>query len=194
MGQAAYFGVGAYLTAVLATKMHSDLPGISGWWSSSVSCSERPWPLCLACSRSRAGGVYFLMITLALGQCVLGPRLSLEFAHWRRQRVQISAAGQISVLDLGNEVTFFYPAFAFFAVSLAVDVRAWCARHLGKVSPVSASVNCGCNFLASIHWLHKYIAFIIAGGFGGLAGVLWAQTNGHVSPETVVLTTSVIPD
>jgi branched-chain amino acid transport system permease protein len=40
-------------------------------------------------------------------------------------------------------------------------------------------------------WLHKYIAFIIAGGFGGLAGVLWAQTNGHVSPETVVLTTSV---
>jgi branched-chain amino acid transport system permease protein len=40
-------------------------------------------------------------------------------------------------------------------------------------------------------WLHKYIAFIIAGGFGGLAGVLWAQTNGHVSPETLVLTTSV---
>ena len=40
-------------------------------------------------------------------------------------------------------------------------------------------------------WLHKYIVFIIAGGFGGLSGVLWAHTNGHVSPETVVLTTSV---
>jgi branched-chain amino acid transport system permease protein len=40
-------------------------------------------------------------------------------------------------------------------------------------------------------WLHKYIAFIIAGGFGGLAGVLWTHTNGHVSPETVVITTSV---
>ena len=40
-------------------------------------------------------------------------------------------------------------------------------------------------------WLHKYIAFIIAGGFGGLSGVLWAVTNGHVSPQTVVLTTSV---
>jgi branched-chain amino acid transport system permease protein len=40
-------------------------------------------------------------------------------------------------------------------------------------------------------WLHKYIVFIIAGGFGGLAGVLWAHTNGHVSPETLVLTTSV---
>jgi branched-chain amino acid transport system permease protein len=40
-------------------------------------------------------------------------------------------------------------------------------------------------------WLHKYIAFIIAGAFGGLSGVLWAHTNGLVSPETVVLTTSV---
>ena len=40
-------------------------------------------------------------------------------------------------------------------------------------------------------WLHKYIAFIIAGAFGGLSGVLWAHANGIVTPETVVLTTSV---
>jgi ABC-type branched-subunit amino acid transport system permease subunit len=40
-------------------------------------------------------------------------------------------------------------------------------------------------------WLHKYLAFIIAGGFGGLAGVLWAHTAGIVSPENLVLTTSV---
>ena len=39
--------------------------------------------------------------------------------------------------------------------------------------------------------MRKYIAFIIAGAFGGLSGVLWAHTNGLVSPETVVLTTSV---
>ena len=31
-------------------------------------------------------------------------------------------------------------------------------------------------------WLHKYIAFIIAGGFGGLSGVLWAHTAGIVEP------------
>ncbi len=40
-------------------------------------------------------------------------------------------------------------------------------------------------------WLHKYIAFVIAGAFGGLSGVLWAHTAGIVSPENVVLTTSV---
>jgi branched-chain amino acid transport system permease protein len=40
-------------------------------------------------------------------------------------------------------------------------------------------------------WLHKYIAFIIAGGFGGLSGVLWAHTAGIVSPVNAELTTSV---
>jgi branched-chain amino acid transport system permease protein len=40
-------------------------------------------------------------------------------------------------------------------------------------------------------WLHKYIAFVIAGAFGGLAGVLWAHAHGLVSPEDVILATSV---
>jgi branched-chain amino acid transport system permease protein len=40
-------------------------------------------------------------------------------------------------------------------------------------------------------WLHKYIAFIIAGAFGGLSGVLWAHTAGIVSPPNVELTVSV---
>jgi branched-chain amino acid transport system permease protein len=40
-------------------------------------------------------------------------------------------------------------------------------------------------------WLHKYIAFVIAGAFGGLAGVLWAHLNGIVSPTDVLLPASV---
>ena len=40
-------------------------------------------------------------------------------------------------------------------------------------------------------WLHKYIAFVIAGAFGGLSGVLWAHTAGIVSPVNAELTTSV---
>src|SRR6202035_2174954 len=40
-------------------------------------------------------------------------------------------------------------------------------------------------------WLHKYLAFVVAGAFGGLSGVLWAHTAGIVSPDNVVLTTSV---
>ena len=40
-------------------------------------------------------------------------------------------------------------------------------------------------------WLHKYIGFVIAGGFGGFAGMLWAYYNGFVSPVDLQLATSV---
>jgi branched-chain amino acid transport system permease protein len=40
-------------------------------------------------------------------------------------------------------------------------------------------------------WLHKYIGFVIAGAFGGFAGVLWAYYSGFVSPGDVELATSV---
>src|SRR5471032_1456079 len=64
MGQAAYFGVGAYLTAVLATKFHFGL----GWdfWLVVLLGILIGAPLAplLGLFAFAAGGVYFLMITL----------------------------------------------------------------------------------------------------------------------------------
>ena len=72
LGQAAYFGVGAYLTAVLATRFHFGL----GWDFWLVVVLGILLGAALAAVFGlfaiRAGGVYFLMITLALGQCVWG--------------------------------------------------------------------------------------------------------------------------
>ena len=42
-------------------------------------------------------------------------------------------------------------------------------------------------------WLHKYMAFIIAALFAGLAGVLFAYHNGIVVPEDFSIGTSVLP-
>jgi branched-chain amino acid transport system permease protein len=39
-------------------------------------------------------------------------------------------------------------------------------------------------------WLHKYIAFVIAGTTGGVAGVLYAAYNGFVSPPDLHLAAS----
>ena len=72
IGQAAYFGVGAYLTAILATKYHFGL----GWDFWLVVVLGMLIGAALAALFGlfaiRATGVYFLMITLALGQCVWG--------------------------------------------------------------------------------------------------------------------------
>ena len=189
MGQAAYFGVGAYLTAVLATKMHFGL----GWDFWLVVVMGILLGAALAALFGlfaiRAGGVYFLMITLALGQCVWGLAYRWNSLTGGDNGINMSVRPNFG-LDLSNDVTFFYLVFAFFSASLLamyVLVRSPFGRSLAGIRERELRM----QILGYNTWLHKYIAFIIAGGFGGLAGVLWAHTNGHVSPETVVLTTSV---
>src|ERR1700739_2249109 len=72
LGQAAYLGVGAYLTAILATRYQFGL----GWnfWIVIVlgALVGAATAALFGLIAIRASGVYFLMITLALGQCVWG--------------------------------------------------------------------------------------------------------------------------
>jgi len=189
MGQAAYFGVGAYLTAILATKYHVGL----GWDFWLVVILGMLFGAALAALfglfAMRASGVYFLMITLALGQCVWGLAYRWNSLTGGDNGINVSSRPDFGI-DLNNEQTFFYLVFAFFAVSLIllyVLVRSPFGRSLEGIRERELRM----QILGYNTWLHKYIAFIIAGAFGGLAGVLWAHTNGLISPETVVLTTSV---
>src|SRR5579862_3776139 len=189
LGQAAYFSVGAYLTAILATKYQFGL----GWdfWLVVL------FAVLLGAATAaffglfavRATGVYFLMITLALGQCVWGLAYRWNSLTNGDNGINLTSRPNFG-LDLANERTFFFLVFAFFSVTLLmlyVLVRSPFGRSLEGIRERELRM----QILGYNTWLHKYIAFVIAGGFGGLSGVLWAVTNGHVSPQTVVLTTSV---
>jgi branched-chain amino acid transport system permease protein len=189
LGQAAYFGVGAYLTAILASKFHIGL----GWDFWIVVLLGLAIGAALAALFGlfaiRATGVYFLMITLALGQCVWGLAYRWNSLTGGDNGINVTARPNFG-LDLTNERTFFYLVFAFFAftlVTLYVLVQSPFGRSLAGIRERELRM----QILGYNTWLHKYVAFIIAGAFGGLSGVLWAHTNGLVSPETVVLTTSV---
>ena len=189
LGQAAYFGVGAYLTAILATRYHFGL----GWdfWlvvllGMLIGAATAAF---FGLFAIRATGVYFLMITLALGQCVWG--LAYRWNSLTGGDNGINVSGRPSFgLDLSDQRTFFLFVFAFFAVTLFllyVLVRSPFGRSLEGIRERELRM----QILGYNTWLHKYIAFVIAGAVGGLSGVLWTYTNGLVSPETVVLTTSV---
>jgi branched-chain amino acid transport system permease protein len=105
------------------------------------------------------------MITLALGQCVWG--LAYRWNSLTGGDDGINLRGRPNFgLDLSNEVTFFYLVFAFFAVSMMlmyVLVRSPFARSLAGIRDHELRM----QILGYNTWLHKYIAFIIAGGFGG---------------------------
>jgi branched-chain amino acid transport system permease protein len=189
LGQAAYLGMGAYLTAILATNYGFGL----GWsfWLVIVMA------ILLAAATAaffglfaiRAGGVYFLMITLALGQCVWGLAYRWNSLTNGDNGINLRQRPKFGI-DLANELTFFYLVIGFFAVSLLLLytlVRSPFGRSLAGIRERELRM----KILGYNTWLHKYIAFIIAGAFGGLSGVLWAHTAGIVSPVNVELALSV---
>ena len=189
LGQAAYLGIGAYLTAILAAKFNFGL-GWSFWVVVLLG-------ILLAAATAaffgvfamRASGVYFLMITLALGQCVWGLAYRWNSMTGGDNGINLPSRPAFGI-QLASDVAYFYVVFGFFAVSLLmlyVLVKSPFGRSLEGIREREVRM----RTLGYNTWLHKYLAFIIAGGFGGLAGVLWAHSNGHVSPEDVVLTTSV---
>ena len=189
LGQAAYFGVGAYFTAIMATKYHIGL----GWDFWLVVILGMLVAAVLAAFFGlfaiRASGVYFLMITLALGQCVWGLAYRWNSLTGGDNGINVTSRPSFG-LDLTDERTFFFLVFGFFVftlVSLFIFTRSPFGRTLAGIRERELRM----QILGYNTWLHKYVAFIIAGAFGGLSGVLWAHTNGLVSPETVVLTTSV---
>src|SRR5215469_778396 len=189
LGQAAYFGVGAYMTAILAAKYQIGL-GFDFWL---VVVGGLLIGAALAAVFGllaiRATGVYFLMITLALGQCVWGLAYRWISLTNGDNGINLQVRPKFGI-DLANEVTFFYVVLGLFAVSLFamyVLVRSPFGRSLAGIRERELRM----KILGYNTWLHKYVAFIIAGAFGGLSGVLWAHTAGIVSPVNVELTTSV---
>jgi branched-chain amino acid transport system permease protein len=189
LGQAAYLGVGAYLTAILAARYQIGL-GYDFWLVVVLGMlGGAALAAIFGLFALRASGVYFLMITLALGQCVWGLAYRWNSLTGGDNGINLQHRPKFGI-DLSNEVIFFYLVFGFFAASLVIMytlVRSPFGRSLVGIRERELRM----KILGYNTWLHKYLAFVIAGAFGGLAGVLWAHTAGIVSPENVVLTTSV---
>jgi len=190
LGQAAYLGVRAYATAILATKYHIGL----GWDFWLVLLIGIVLGAALAAIFGllaiRASGVYFLMITLALGQCVWGLAYRWNSLTGGDNGINLRERPKFGGIDLANEMTFFFLVFGVFVVSLLFMytlVRSPFGRSLAGIRERELRM----KILGYNTWLHKYIAFVIAGAFGGLSGVLWAHTAGIVSPVNVELPTSV---
>jgi len=190
MGQAAYLGVGAYLTAILATRYHFGL-GDDFWAVVGLAMlGSAALAAFFGLLAMRASGVYFLMITLALGQCVWGLAYRWNSLTGGDNGINLSQRPRFFGIDFSHEVTFFYLVFACFSASLLIMytfVRSPFGRSLVGIRERELRM----KILGYNTWLHKYLVFIIAGAFGGLAGVLWAHTAGIVSTDDVVLTTSV---
>ena len=161
LGQAAYLGIGSYTTAILATKYQIGL----GWDFWLVLLLGMAMGAALAAVFGlfaiRASGVYFLMITLALGQCVWGLAYRWNSLTGGDNGINLRERPKFGI-DLANEQTFFFVVFGVFCVSLLLMytlVRSPFGRSLAGIRERELRM----KILGYNTWLHKYIAFVIAG-------------------------------
>jgi branched-chain amino acid transport system permease protein len=187
LGHAAYLGLGAYSVGILATRH-----GAGFWVTLAVGVLLATVVAAIfGLVALRATGVYFLMITLALGMVVWG------LAHrWVTMTQGDNGISGVPRPDLGlpwsfaQAIPFYYLALAAFLVVFWV-LRVIVRSPFGKTLVGIRESESRMRTLGYHVWLHKYIGFTIAGGVGGFAGVLWAHYNGFVSPADLELATSV---
>ena len=187
LGHAAYFGVAAYTVGILATDYEQGFVPclLAGVLLATLTAAV------FGLLAIRATGTYFLMITLALGMVVWG--LAFRWVSMTRGDNGIAGVPRPGLplpWDLGAPLPFFY-------LALAAALLAWALLGLLVRSPFGLGLmgiresESRMRALGYNVWLHKYLAFVIAGAFAGFAGVFWAYYNGFVSPVDVQLVTSV---
>jgi branched-chain amino acid transport system permease protein len=187
LGHAAYLGIGAYSVGVLTTQHGAN------FWVALVTGIVLAMVVAAVFGlvALRATGVYFLMITLALGMVVWG--LAHRWVSMTQGDNGIPGIMRPALglpWSLARSMPFYYFVLAGFLLAfglLGVIVRSPFGQSLVGIRESESRM----RTLGYHVWLHKYIGFIIAGSFGGFAGVLWAYYNGFVSPGDVELATSV---
>ncbi len=187
LGHAAYFGVAAYVVAILATERQVGLLGclLAALLAATLTAAL------FGLIAIRATGTYFLMITLALGMVVWG--LAFRWVSLTKGDNGISGVPRPDwglPWNLNNPLPFFYFVLVVSAVVwllLGTLVRSPFGMTLKGIRESESRMRAlGYNV-----WLHKYLAFVLAGFFAGCAGMLWSYYNGFVSPVDVQLVTSV---
>jgi branched-chain amino acid transport system permease protein len=181
LGHAAYFGMAAYTTGLLALK--------AGW----TVWLALPAGIAMAALTSvvfgllalRTRGSYFLMITLALSQVLWG----IAFG-WRSLTGGDDGLPEVPRPDLSlpwsmsDNTPFYYFVLLFFVVGTLVLVRV-VASPFGYVLRGIRESETRMLVLGYNVWRYKLVAFVVAAAFAGLAGCLYVYFNRFVSPDYV---------
>jgi branched-chain amino acid transport system permease protein len=178
LAQIAFFGVGAYATAILTTR------GGLGFWPAAALAllATALVGLLVAIPALRMQSHYLGIVTLGL---------ALGFINWTTNAELAGGADGISAIpvppmfgvDLSSEYLYYYLEVVVFAVALAFGlfvVRTSLGRRLRAMrdDPLAAGA------VGARIPLLRMTAFLLASMYGGVAGVLYAGLIHFVAPDT----------
>jgi ABC-type branched-subunit amino acid transport system permease subunit/ABC-type branched-subunit amino acid transport system ATPase component len=182
LGHAAFFGLGAYGVGIAMVKL--GLP----WWEgvllglvASVATAALFGLVAL-----RTQGLYFMLITLALGQLLWGAS----------NRWGSFTGGFNGLAGIRRPAEWLTSTEAFYYVGLLILVILSLAMKRLVDSPFGLALRALSDSESRMQalgynvWLHKYATFIITAFLAAIAGALNALYNGFVSPRDLSISMS----
>ncbi|MEA2120300.1 branched-chain amino acid ABC transporter permease [Halovibrio sp. HP20-50] len=191
-GHAAYFGLGGYIAGISAFHAFDLTPFMS--WPFTVPGSDSMlvvWlvavllsallALAIGAISLRTTGVYFIMITLAFAQMIYYFANSWP-TYGGQDGLPIYIRNTLPLVDSSNALTYFLICFAGLVLAMAITSRLMKSRfgaaltmaRLNDVRLATAGIN---------PYPIRLVAFVISAAITGLAGALYADLNGFVSPS-----------
>lgn len=189
LGQALYFGVGAYTAAMLLRE------GTAGFWGSIGLSLVIATVIALLAGMVaiRSKGVYFILITFGLAQVASRTVYNTRELGGSDGLVGVPilqpSFGLFSV-DLGNPVSFFLLMLAVIAL-LYVVLEYLMRSPFGRTLIAIRSNEHRVRFLGFNPWRYKLAAYVLAANVAALCGAFYPMLRGFVSPELMYFDMSV---
>jgi branched-chain amino acid transport system ATP-binding protein len=183
LGQAAFFGIGAYAIGIITTR-HG-----AASWPVAVALAlvlGTAVAAVAALMAVRLSGLFFLVMTLAFSQVLWG--ISQSWTSLTGGYLGITGIPRpYPVLE--SDVNFYYVVLAVFVVVAFLMVRLvrspFGLSLRGIRESESRMKTSGFNV-----WLHKFSIFVICGAFATIGGILYAFSIQFASPDVLSITTS----
>lgn len=182
LGHGAIFGVSGYV--VVYASSQAGLPWAAAFALGMIAATAVAAIFALLAVRT--SGVYFLLLTLALGMIVWGICLRWTQVTGGENGIR----GDVRPAFLVPHRSFYW---AVLAATTIVSYAMWRFVRspfgltlLGIRDSESRMKSLGYNVP-----LHLFVGFAVSGFFAGIAGALYAMFNDFVSPSTVALEQSV---
>lgn len=198
-GHAAYFGLGGYVTGIIASHALNYEPIMEApFLIEGTAQMLILWPLsalvaalaalCIGYLSIRTSGVYFIMITLAFAQMIYYFAISWP-AYGGEDGLSVYLRGSFPGVNTMDGTSFFLICFAWLIASIwfcsrVVNSRFGLALQGTKQNPTRVAA-VGITSLKV-----QLTAFVISGAITGLAGSLYTDLNRFVSPSVLSWHTS----
>jgi branched-chain amino acid transport system permease protein len=204
LGYIAFYAVGAYVYALLASPHFGlHLP----WWAilpigAAVACF---FGVLLGAPTLKLRGDYLAIVTLGFGEIIRiflnnlsepfnltnGPKGIWSIDPVRFLGVDFGNDSHLGALLFSGTIKYYYFLLAILAIVIVVNLRLQDSR-IGRAWEAIREDELAARAMGINTRNMKLLAFAMGASFGGVAGGMFSAIQGFISPESFVLTESVM--